>query len=319
MEIAIVIIIAVLFILIAVEYRIKKPGQIILYESNGLVKYRKSRFYPKHFSLAIPNITYTLTSSVEPEAKGKISLVVKYSASVVPSLENISKLIRVGGWGKDVLNDAAKEFDVIIQGKVKEFTEKIDIEEIHSEDIANYLREKIKETGFQFGLEIISLTIQSVEPADKKIAEAIRQKESSRIFEETEKNNQKVRIQTAQIKLKADEEILKYEHDLELKKIQLKEIQEEKEAMLALKKLNEQVKRDKIKLEIEKEELNMFKNNPELLLLNPQVTRLAEASQNLKNARTIVSLGDFENGSQLVDVIKNFLGNLLQSIPEKKK
>lgn len=319
MEIAIVIIIAVLIILIAVEYRIKKPGQIILYESNGLVKYRKSRFYPKHFSLAIPNTTYTLTSSVEPEAKGKIGLIVKYSASVVPSLENISKLIRVGGWGKDVLNDAAKELDVIIQGKVKEYTEKIDIEDIHSEDIANYLREKIKETGFQFGLEIISLTIQSVEPADKKIAEAIRQKESSRILEETEKNNQKVRIQTAQIKLKADEEILKYEHDLELKKIQLKEIQEEKEAMLALKKLNEQVKRDKIKLEIEKEELNMFKNNPELLLLTPQVTRLAEASQNLKNARTIVSLGDFENGSQLVDVIKNFLGNLLQSIPEKKK
>lgn len=319
MEIAIVIIIAVLFILIAVEYRIKKPGQIILYESNGLVKYRKSRFYPKHFSLAIPNTTYTLTSSVEPEAKGKIGLIVKYSVSVVPSLENISKLIRVGGWGKDVLNDAAKELDVIIQGKVKEFTEKIDIEDIHSEDIANYLREKIKETGFQFGLEIISLTIQSVEPADKKIAEAIRQKESSRILEETEKNNQKVRIQTAQIKLKADEEILKYEHDLELKKIQLKEIQEEKEDMLALKKLNEQVKRDKIKLEIEKEELNMFKNNPELLLLTPQVTRLAEASQNLKNARTIVSLGDFENGSQLVDVIKNFLGNLLQSIPEKKK
>ena len=45
-------------------------------------------------------------------------------------------------------------------------------------------------------------------------------------------------------------------------------MEEEKEAALALKKLNEQIKRDKIKLEIEKEEMSMFKNNPELLLLN---------------------------------------------------
>lgn len=319
MEITIAIIAAVIIILLAVEYRIKKPGQIILYESNGLVKYRKSNFYPKHFSLVIPNTTYTLTSSVEPEAKGKIGLMVKYSASVTPSLKNISKLIRIGGWGKDVLNDAAKELDVILQGIVKEYTEKYDIEEIKSERIANYLREKVKETEVQLGLEIISLTIQSVEPADRKIAEAIRQKEASRILEETEKNNQKTRIQTAQMKLKADEEIIKYEHELALKKIQLKEVEEDKEASLALKKLNEQVKRDKIKLEIEKEELNMFKNNPELLLLTPQVARLAEASQNLKNARTIVSLGDFESSSQLVDLFKNLLSGLLQSLPEKKK
>ncbi len=318
MEIGFVIIAAVIIILLAVEYRIKKPGQIILYESNGLVKYRKSNFYPKHFSLVIPNTTYTLTSSVEPEVKGKIGLIVKFSVSVTPSLKNISKLIRIGGWGKDVLNDAAKELDVILQGFVKEYTERFDIEEIKSEGIANYLRDKVKETELQLGLEIISLTIQSVEPADKKIAEAIRQKEASRILEETEKNNQKVRIQTAQIKLKADEEILSYEHQLALKKIQLKEIEEDKEASLALKKLNEQVKRDKIKLEIEKEEMSMFKNNPELLLLTPQVARLAEASQNLKNARTIVSLGDFESGSQLVEMLKNFLGGLLQLSNTKK-
>ncbi|MEW6195201.1 MAG: SPFH domain-containing protein [Bacteroidota bacterium] len=318
MEIGFVIIAALIIILIAVEYRIKKPGQIILYESNGLVKYRKSNFYPKHFSLVIPNTTYTLTSSVEPEVKGKIGLIVKFSVSVTPSLKNISKLIRIGGWGKDVLNDAAKELDAILQGFVKEYTEKFDIEEIKSEGIANYLRDKVKETELQLGLEIISLTIQSVEPADKKIAEAIRQKEASRILEETEKNNQKVRIQTAQIKLKADEEILSYEHQLALKKIQLKEIEEDKEASLALKKLNEQVKRDKIKLEIEKEEMSMFKNNPELLLLTPQVARLAEASQNLKNAKTVVSFGDIENGSQLAEMLKNFLSGLLQLSNSKK-
>lgn len=318
MEIIVGAIVIVLIVILLVEYRIKKPGQIVLYESNGLVNNRKSRFYPVHFSLTIPNTTFTFNSTVEPEAKGKIGLVVKFTATVTPSLENISKLVRIGGWGKDALSDAGKELDVTLQGKVKEFTEQYEVEEIKSEAIANYLREQTKNVSSQLGLEILSLTIQSVEPADKKIAEAIRQKEASRILEETEKNNQKIRIQTAQLKLKADEEIMKYEHDLEMKKLQLKEAEEDKDAALALKKLNEQVKRDKIKLEIDKEEMSMFKNNPELLLLTPQVARLAEASQNLKNAKTIVSLGDFENGSQLVEVLKNFLGKLLQATPDKK-
>ncbi len=318
MDIAISIIILVLIIIILIEYRIKKPGQIVLFESNGIVKYRKSRFYPKHFSFAMPNTIFTLSSSVEPEAKGKISLAVKFTATVTPSLLNISKLIQIGGWGNDSLNDAAKELDIILQGKIKEYTENYEVEEIKSEGITKYLREQTKGIDTQLGLEILSLTIQSVEPADKKIAEAIRQKEASRILEETEKRNQQVRINTAQMKLKADEEVLKYEHALEMKRYQLKEVEEEKEAALALRKLNEQIKRDKIKLEIEKEEMSMFKNNPELLLLTPQVARLAEASQNLKNAKTIVSLGDFENGSQLVEMLKNFLGGLLQTTTPKK-
>lgn len=319
MDIAIGIIILVLIVLILAEYRIKKPGQVVLYESNGLVRYRKSKFYPQHFSLALSNTTYTVSSSVEPEAKGKIPLVVKFTVTVTPSLANIAKLIHVGGWGQDALNEASKELDIILQGKVKEYTEKFEIGDISSEGIANYLREQTKGVDSQLGLEIISLTIMSVEPADKKIAEAIRQKEASKIFEETEKTSQQVRINAAQMKLKADEEILKYEHELELKKLQMKEIEEDKEAVIALKKLNEQVKRDKIKLEIEKEEMNMFKNNPELLLLTPQVARLAEASQNLKNARTVVSLGDFENSSQLVEVLKNFVGGLLPNSSTKSK
>lgn len=317
MEITIGIIILVLLILIVSEYRIKKPGQIILFESKGLVKYRKSNFYPKHFSLIIPNTTYTLSSVVEPEAKGKIALVVKFTVTVTPSMNNISRLIRLGGWGKDVLIDAAKELDVILQGKIKEFTENFDIEGLKTESITKYLNEKLIDANTQLGLEILSLTIQSVEPADKKIADAIRQKEASRILEETEKNNQQVRIQTAQLKLKADEEILNYEHDLEMKKFHLKQIEQDKEAELSLKKLNEQVKRDKIKLDIEKEEMGIFKNNPELLLLTPQVARLAEASQNLKNAKTVVSLGDIENGSQLVDMLKNFLSSFVNQATKK--
>ena len=225
MDIAIGIIILILVILLISEYRIKKPGQIILYESNGVVSYRKSRFYPRHFSLIIPNTTYNLSSTVEPEAKGKIALIVKYSATVTPSLENISKLIHVGGWGNEALSDAAKELDVILQGRVKEFTENYEVQEIKSESIANYLREKVKDINAQLGLELLSFTIQSVEPADKKITEAIRQKEASRILEDTEKTSQQARINTAHMKLKADEEIMNYEHKLEMKKFQLKEIE----------------------------------------------------------------------------------------------
>jgi hypothetical protein len=318
MEIIIGIIIIVLIALLAAEYRIKKPGQIILYESHGKVKYRKSRFYPKHLSLIIPNTTYTLSSAVEPEAKGKISLNVKFAFTITPSMDNISSLIKIGGWGKDLLKDAAKELDVILQGKIKEFTENFDIEEIKTESIVSYLRKNLTDVNKQFGFEIISLTILSVEPSDKKIVDAIRQKEASRILEETEKINQQVRIQTAQQKLKADEEILLYEHNLVMKKLHLQEAEEVKDAELRLKKLSEQVKRDKIKLDLEKEEMSIFKNNPELLLLTPQVARLAEASQNLKNAKTVVSLGDIENGSQLVEIMKNFLGGLLNQSTVKK-
>ena len=132
-------------------------------------------------------------------------------------------LIHVGGWGKDALNDAAKELDIILQGKVKEFTENFEVQEIKSEKIADYLREKTKESNVQLGLDILSFTIQSVEPADKKITEAIRQKEASRILEDTEKTSQQARINTVQMKLKADEEILQYEHELEMKKYKLKE------------------------------------------------------------------------------------------------
>ena len=45
-----------------------------------------------------------------------------------------------------------------------------------------------------------------------------------------------------------------------------------------------------MRLAYEKEELEVLKSSPELLMLTPQVARLAEASQNLKNARTVISL-----------------------------
>ena len=45
-----------------------------------------------------------------------------------------------------------------------------------------------------------------------------------------------------------------------------------------------------MRLAFEREELEVLKSSPELLMLTPQAARLAEASQSLKNARTVISL-----------------------------
>jgi hypothetical protein len=52
-------------------------------------------------------------------------------------------------------------------------------------------------------------------------------------------------------------------------------------------------------------------------MLTPQAARLAEASQSLKNARTVISLSpqDLDHGSELL----GFFQNLLQKAMEAKK
>lgn len=314
-----IIILALILIYLVFEYRIKKPGQIVLFESKGKVFHRKGKFFPRHFSLAIPNVTNSFTTSVEAEAAGKIGVNVRLAVTISPSLNNIGQLMKVGGWDKTVLAEAAKELDVILQGYVKAETEKYDVDQVNSEKIFKGIKDRIGDVQEKLGIEILSLTVQSVEPADKKISEAIRQKESARILEETEKTNQLARISAAQMKLKADEEIMKYEHELELKKYKLKEIELENESALANKKLQEELKRSKMRLEVEKDEVSLLKENPELLLLTPQVARLAEASQNLKNARTVVSLGDLENDTQVVGIFKNLLKKIVGTASDDSK
>ncbi len=80
------------------------------------------------------------------------------------------------------------------------------------------------------------------------------------------------------------------EHELELKKLALKRERLAEEDALAQKRLEDELARSRMRLAFEKEELELLKDNPELLLLTPQAVRLAEASQSLKNARTVISL-----------------------------
>jgi hypothetical protein len=76
-----------------------------------------------------------------------------------------------------------------------------------------------------------------------------------------------------------------------------------------------------MRLSFEKEELEVLKNSPELLMLTPQAARLAEASQNLKNARTIVSFTPQElaQGSELLGIFQRLMQKALEEKKGKKE
>ncbi|MEW5844246.1 MAG: hypothetical protein AB1775_13380 [Bacteroidota bacterium] len=301
------------------EYRLRKPDQLVLSESNGKIVERKGRFYPRHFSLALPNTTQSSQLNIESSAKGNLDIKIKLSVTVAASMQNISSLIKVGGWNTNAVTKSAKELETVIHSLIKEFTEKYEIEELSSEKIYNYLHEKVNVSKEMFGLEIISLTVQSFEALDSKISDALRQQESARILEQTEALNQKARITASRAKLKADEQIALMENELDLKKLQLKKSELEQESALAQRRVEDELNRKKMQLEFDKKELELLKNNPELLMLTPQAARLAEASQSLKNARTIVSLSpnDLQQGSDLVEMFKNFLKNTVKGQSKK--
>jgi len=302
--------VAVLIVAVAgYEYRLRKPDQLVLYESAGEIRLRTSAFYPRHFSLALPGTTHQIELKLDGVARGGVQLRTLLTLTVAPSRNDLARLVRVGGWTRDAVIKAAKEFETAIQGIVKEFTERYVIEELSSEKLNEYLTSRANLRAAQFGLDLVSLVVQSIDPADPEIAEAIRRREASRILEQTEVLNQRARVAAARAKLQADEEIAVSEHELEMKKHALRRAELEQEALLADKRTEDEIKRSRLRLALESEELALLKNNPELLLLSPQAARLAEASQNLKNARTVVSLQLPDGGreSGLPDLFQRFL------------
>jgi hypothetical protein len=298
------------------EYRLRKPDQIVLYDSRGLVRRRSARFYPRHFSLSIPGTVYSRMQDIEVNAKGKIKALIKLAVTVAASEKHLSELIKSGGWKKDAVVQAAKELDGLMNTLVREFTEQYSVEELSVEKLSAYLKKQIKETGSTFGLDILSVNIQSIEPVDEQIAETIQQLETARILEQTEIANQKARVAAARAKKEADGQIAQFDHSLELEKFKLKKIQQEKEAQLVRTRVEDELKIKEMQLEMEKRELELLIKNPELLMLTPQMAQLAEASQNLRNARTVVSLSsdDLARGSQFIEIFKTFLQNVNRTI-----
>lgn len=312
--ILVLVVIGILF-----EYRIRRPDQIVLYEKNGKVLNRKIRYYPRHFSLVIPMTIQSLMAKTEAEAKGKILVDINLAVTFAVSLNYLPELIRIGGWNKDSVSNAAKELNLMLQSLVKEFSEKYEIEELTSEKMKKYLKENLTDLAPTLGIEIISLNVQSIDPTDETITKAMQQKETARIMELTETANQKAKINTRKIQLEADEKIAISEHNLEIKKFKLKKEQEEKNAEIAYLRVKEELERRKMQLELDQKEVELIKNNPELIVLTPQVARLAEASQSLRNAKTVVNLSgnDTAQGNQIVDLLHRFLQNMVQKPREK--
>ncbi|MBE9523915.1 MAG: hypothetical protein IMY76_02375 [Chloroflexi bacterium] len=309
------IVVSALFVLF--EYRIRKPDVLLLYESKGQICVRKGLIYPRHFSLPLSRTTCPIRLTIEATTVGNLEVGVKLVGSIAPSLEHIQALIRIGGWNQEAVAHAAEEVQMMLQGLVKEYTEQSEIHELSSTGLVNNLNDSSSRIQEKFGVELIALAVQSLEPTDPEIGEALRQQEQARLLEQTEQLNQQARATAAKAKSQADEEISQMEHDLELKKAELKKTLLEQESALTYQSLEEELKRNRMRLAFEKEELDVLKSSPELLMLTPQAARLAEASQNLKNARTIVSFTPQEltHGSELLDVFQN----LMQRALEEKK
>jgi len=308
---------ALIAVLVSIyEFRIRKPDVLLLYESKGKIDVRKGLIYPRHFSLPLERTTSPIQLTLEATAVGNLEVQLKLVGSVAPSLKHIQSLIRIGGWNHDTVARAADETQVMLQGLVKEYIEGCEIQALSSTGILNYLSERTDLIQEKFGVELISMAVQSLESTDPSISDALRQQEQARLLEQTERLNHQARTAAAQAKFQADDEISQMEHDLELKKAELKKTLLEQESTLTNLRLEDELKRNRMRLEFEREELEVLKSSPELLMLTPQAARLAEASQNLKNARTIVSFTPQElaQGSELLGLFQN----MLQSALEKK-
>ncbi len=297
------------------EYRIRQPDVLVLYEKKGQLAIRSGLVYPRHFSLPLKRTTHPIQLTVEATAAGNLGVNVKLAGSVAPALEHLPALIRVGGWSSDVVARAADAVCILLEGLVKEYTERAEICDLSSTGVAQYVNERAGLFKEKFGVELVSLAVQSLAATETEIAEALRQQEQARLLEQTERLNNQARVAAAKARYQADEEIAELDHTLELKKTGLKKTLLEQEAALAQQRVEDELKRSRLRLAFEKEELEILKENPELLFLTPQAARLAEASQGLKNARTVISLAPQEpaSGPELLGLFQNLLHKALEA------
>ena len=311
--IGLIIVIAVGVVLF--EFRVHQPDVLVLHEAKGRIAVRKGVLYPRHFSLPLKRTTCPIQVTTEASAAGNIGVRVKLIGSIAPSVEHMQSLIRAGGWNSEAVARVADEVQVLLQGLVKEYTERIEIHAITSAGILGYLNERLALAKEKYGVELITLAVQALEPIDPEITDALRQQEQARLMEQTERLNQQARISAAKAKYQADEEIAAMEHSLELKRAELKKEALAHESALAQQRLEDDLVRNRMRLAFEREELEVLKSSPELLMLTPQAARLAEASQTLKNARTIVSLTpqDLGVGSELFGLFHNLLQKALEA------
>jgi hypothetical protein len=302
--IVVVVLAAVWFI----EYRFRRPDQIVLREKKGSVEENTNRWYPRHMSLALPGSVYAVQSQVDTEARGKLGIRVVLDLAVAPSRNHLQALVRAGGWSSDVVIHATRELERRTHALIREFAEQKDIDALQPEVLKKQLVKQVSDGSLLLGLELDNLHIQSIEPLDKRITEAMQRREADRILEETEKISQQARISAEKARIDAESEIADREHVLRLKKLDLSGKEQAKEAVLAEVRVREEQKRRLMQIDTETKEMDLLKKNPEMILLSPQLAQLAEASQQLRNARTVVNLQG-QDGTAV-----GFLNDLIQDI-----
>jgi len=321
MEIILVILVVLLVAGAAYEIRLRKPDQTVLHETPQGIRVRPGRFYARHFGIPMTRTTHSFTQTVEASARGNLDVRVKLAVTVAASMENLTALVRIGGWSDDATARAAKELEVLLLGFVKEFVEGRDIDAISSEALHAHLLQRGQGIAANLGVDVITLTVTSLEPVNAQIADALRQREQARILEQAEALQQQARVAASRTRLRAEEEIAAMESSLETKKHELRERRLAEESKLNAARADHDLKLKKMQLEFEKEEMRVLRESPELLLLTPQAARLAEASQSLKNARTVVSLAAPEGGqgTDVIGVFQNLLQGAVAALKQKKE
>jgi hypothetical protein len=300
--------IAILVLVWLIEYRYRRPDQIVLRERKGVVEENKKRWYPRHTSLALPGNVYAVQSQVDTEARGKLGVRVVMDLAVAPSRNHLHALVRAGGWSSDVVVHATRELERRTHALIREFAEQKDIDVLAPEVLKKQLTKQVSEMALLLGLELDNLHIQSIEPLDKQITEAMQRREADRILEETEKASQQARVSAEKARIEADTEIADREHSLRLKKLELLGKEQAREAALAEARVREEQKRRLMQIETESREMELLKSHPEMILLSPPLAQLAESSQQLRNARTVVNLQG-QDGSAV-----GFIQELLQDV-----
>jgi hypothetical protein len=300
------------------EFRIQKPDDLILYERQGKFERRKSQVYPRHFSLKFKRKIHPIQLDTEVTAAGNLGIRIKLVGSVAPSLDNLDSLVRIGGWNQDVIAHAANEAQIVLEGITKQYAEGLGIQDLSTSQLTTHLVQQGPLLAEKLGLDLITLSIQTLEPTDPQVTDALRQQEQTRLQEETERLSYQARSAAAKVRYETEKEIAEMEHALDLLKADLDQQRFEKESSLAHKRLEDELERSRMRLAFEKEEVEVLKNSPELLMLTPQAARLAEASQNLKNARTVISFSpqELSQGAELLQLFQNLLQKVLDSKSE---
>ncbi|NOY78022.1 MAG: hypothetical protein GXO76_09165 [Calditrichaeota bacterium] len=305
-----IVFLVILFVILA---KARRPDQLLLIEKHGTVQPYLKRWYFSKSVLALPATVKTISTEVKTQARGKIDVIIKLSVSFFPDPERAGNLIRVGGWTPDAVDRVAQELSGTVQGLVGELVEPLNITQVTREKLSHMLRQKLQALAPSFGITVTSVVVSDAEAADQKIADAIRKQEEARIQEEMEKSSQRSRIATEKLRLAADDEIERMKHKMEMEHLKLREIEELKAAELEQKLLEKETEKKRLTLALEQEEAELLSRHPELMMLTPQLTRLVEASQQLKSAKTVISLSP-----EIQDGLPRILQTLLELLQSRK-